>query len=274
MVVDPSNAGQRDYWDGAAGEYWAKRAVRFDVGVAEYSGVLLDAAAIEPSDAVLDIGCGTGEMTRLAARRADFAHGVDLAKEMIDYARRQAAYEGLRNVAFIQADAQVHRFRTRYEVAISRHGAIFFGDPVAAFTNIGRALRPGGRMALLSWQPTARNEWLLVIRAALAAGEEPPAPAPDPPGSLKDPEQARALLAAAGFVDVRTTSLAAPMYFGFDADDAVRFLAGQHARTLDALAPDRRARALEILQAGMESHQTERGVLLDSATWLIQARRP
>src|SRR5262245_13187985 len=274
MRVDPSNAGQLDYWDGAVGAYWAKRAVRFDLGVAEYTGPLLDAAAIEATDAVLDIGCGTGELTRLAARRADFAHGVDLARELVDYARRQAAHEGLRNVTFTQADAQVHPFDTRYEVVISRHGTIFFGDPQAAFTNIARALSPGGRMTLLSWQPVARNEWQLVIRAALSGGEVPPAPAEDPPGSLKNPDDVRGVLTAAGFVDVRMTSLRAPMYFGFDADDASRFVAGQHGRMLDALSPDQRERVLDALHAGMATHQTDRGVLLDSAAWLIQARRP
>jgi SAM-dependent methyltransferase len=270
MRVDRSNRAQRDYWDGEDGGYWVRRAERFNLGVVNYCRPLMAAAAIQPSEAVLDIGCGTGETTRLAARYAASAFGVDLSAEMIEFARRQAALEDVRNVTFAQADAQVCPFgEESYAVAISRHGAMFFGDPEAAFANIATALRPGGRLALLSWQPSERNEWQTVIRAALSAGREPP----PSPGSLKDPDQVTKLLTAAGFTEVRITSVTVPMYFGHDPDDAYRFLAGQHARTLDAMAPDDRARALESLHAGMTSHQTDRGVWLGSASWLIEARR-
>ena len=63
---------------------------------------------------------------------------------MLDYARRRAAEEGVTNVTFEQADAQIHPFEPgAFDVAISRTGAMFFGDHAAAFTNIGRALRSG-----------------------------------------------------------------------------------------------------------------------------------
>ena len=72
---------------------------------------------------------------------------------MLDYAREQAAQEGVANASFLQADAQIHPFEPgAHDVAISETGAMFFGDPVAAFTNIGTALRPGGRLALLVWR--------------------------------------------------------------------------------------------------------------------------
>jgi SAM-dependent methyltransferase len=270
MRADPSNAAQQRYWDGEEGAYWAKRAARFDLSANEYCHPLLAAAAIEPYETVLDIGCGTGVTTRLAARKGSSALGVDLSRAMIEVARREAAHERVRNAVFRQGDAQVHPFSAgRYAVVISRHGAMFFGDPEAAFTNIARAVRPGGRMVLLSWQPVERNEWLTVIRAALFAGPAPPAS----PGSLKDPGEVRTLLTRAGFTDVRTTSVTAPMYFGHDADDACRFLAGQHARMLDDLTPERKARALDNLHTSMAGHQTPAGVLLDSASWLIEARR-
>ena len=85
---------------------------------------------------------------------------------MLEHARRRAAEEGLANVAFAQADAQVHAFEpTSFDVAISRTSAMFFGDHVAAFRNIGRAMRPGGRLLLVTWQSLAGNEWLREISA-------------------------------------------------------------------------------------------------------------
>jgi SAM-dependent methyltransferase len=275
--VDPANAAQLHAWDGDQGAYWAARAERFDEGVAGYQDLLLAAAAVEPDSRVLDIGCGTGRTTRDAARRAvsGSALGVDLSSRMVDLARELAAREGLGNARFEQADAQVHPFpEGHFDIAVSRHGVIFFGDPLAAFANIARALRPGGRLALLTWQPPDRNEWITAFRTALSAGREPPAPGPATPRSLSDPDQVRELLTAAGFADVRLRGLAEPMYFGPDVDDACRFVLGQFGWLTDELDDADRARAVADLRASLAEHLTDRGVRYASAAWLIEARRP
>ena len=71
-------------WDGDEGEDWARDWERYDRSMREYRGVLRDAAAIEGTDRVLDVGCGTGESTRDAARaaREGTALGVDLSSQM------------------------------------------------------------------------------------------------------------------------------------------------------------------------------------------------
>jgi ubiquinone/menaquinone biosynthesis C-methylase UbiE len=149
-TFDAANAEQRRAWDGDEGAYWAAHADRFDRAVAPYHERLMSTAAIAPGERVLDIGCGTGQTTRDAARAAapgGVALGVDLSSQMLDVARARASDERVRNAAFEQADAQVHPFdAASFDVAISRTGAMFFGDPVAAFTNIHRSLRAGGRM--------------------------------------------------------------------------------------------------------------------------------
>jgi SAM-dependent methyltransferase len=276
--VDPSNAGQLGAWDGDGGAFWAANTDRFDRGVARYHGQLLDAAAIETTANVLDIGCGAGQTTRDAARRAGAgsALGVDLSSRMIELARRSAEREQLANATFQQADAQIHAWPDRhFDVAISRHGSMFFGDPVAAFTNIARSVRPGGRLVLLTWQPLRANEWQRVFRTILAAGRELPTPPPDAPGpfSLSDPDRVRGLLTSAGFADVELRSLTEPIRVGTDPDDAHEFISGQLAGMLLELDDDTRARALDTLRADMVEHQTEHGVLYDSAAWLIEARR-
>lgn len=277
-AVDPSNAGQFDTWDGDTGAFWAAHADRFDEAVAAYHSPFLAAAAIDQSATVLDIGCGTGQATRDAARcaTAGTALGVDLSARMIELARRRAQSEQIANAAFQQADAQVHPFPDQsFDVAISRHGAMFFGDPVAAFSNIARALRPGGRLALLTWQPFERNEFLSALLTALAAGRELPIPPSDAPSpfALSDPDRVRSLLASAGFSDVLLHGLQEPMYVGRDPDDAFDYVSGQHAWMVRDLDPDTRARALQGLRTSLADHHTEHGVLYDSATWLIQARR-
>lgn len=276
--VDPSNAEQAGAWDGQEGEYWTANAARFDESVAAYHGRFLDAAAVGSDEQVLDIGCGSGQTTRDAARAAASGAvlGVDLSSRMIALARRLAAEEGVVNARFEQADAQVHPFPPgAFDVAISRTGAMFFGDPAAAFGNIARALRPGGRLTLLVWQAPSRNEWIREFAMALTAGRGLPAAPPDAPGpfSLAEPDRVRQVLRAAGFAAVELDGLTAPMYFGPDTEEAHRFVLGVAGWMLHDLDEAGRGRALEALRATIAAHETAAGVTFDSAAWLVNARR-
>jgi SAM-dependent methyltransferase len=277
ISVDPSNEGQLRNWDGKDGDYWATNAELFDACVAAYDGRFLEAAHIEATDRVLDIGCGNGATTRAAARLAPdgFALGVDLSARMIEFAREMADRENVRNAAFEQADAQIHPFVPQsFDVAVSRTGAMFFGDPVAAFANIARALRPGGRLALLVWQSLPSNEWMVSIRSALAAGRVLPVPPPDAPTpfSMADPDRVRTLLEPAGFSDIRFDALEEQAFFGPNVDTSYNFLIGLAGWMLDGLDDDARSQACATLRQTIEAHRTDQGVMFGSATWLITAR--
>ena len=150
-----ANTEQLAAWDGDEGAHWSTHEERYDAAARVYSELLVDLAAVEPDEQVLDLGCGCGTSTRDAARAAfdGAAVGIDLSSQMLDVARRRAAEEGLDNVSFVHGDAQVHEFPpAAFDVVISRFGAMFFADPVAAFANVGDAMRPGGRVALIAWQ--------------------------------------------------------------------------------------------------------------------------
>lgn len=277
-LVDPSNVGQLRAWDGETGDFWTENAERYDSGVAAYRQPFLDTAAVQSKDRVLDVGCGAGQTTRDAARLASDGHalGVDLSSRMVELARHIAERDGVKNAEFAQADVQSHLFDEKtFDLAISRTGVMFFGDPVAAFTNVGRALRPGGRLVLMVWQAFERNEWISSYFAALAAGRDMPPPPAEGPGpfSFGDPDRVRALLGSAGFSDVRLTDRRERMYVGTDADDGCRFIAGQFDGALRGLDAAARGRAVDALHASMAAHQTEGGVLYDSAAWFVEARR-
>ncbi|MDP9332085.1 MAG: methyltransferase domain-containing protein [Actinomycetota bacterium] len=279
MQVDGSNTQQLRAWDGDEGAYWAAHADHFDRSAIPYHRRLLASASIGESDRVLDIGCGTGQTSLLAARAATngSALGVDLSSHMLAYARRRAADEGIENVSFEQADAQIHPFETAaFDVGISNTGATFFGDLVAGLTNIGRALRPGGRLALLTWQPLPNNEWVREFTGALAAGRDLPAPPPDVPSpfALSDPDRVRSILTSAGFTHIELEGTSEGMWFGTDAVDAYRFVLGLLGWMLEGLDDDGRARALDALHSTMAKHETPDGVIFDSAVWVIRATRP
>jgi SAM-dependent methyltransferase len=279
LRFDASNTEQVRAWDGDEGGYWAEHADDFDRAVAPHHARLMAAAAIGAAERVLDLGCGTGQTTRDAARAASagVALGTDLSAAMLDVARRRAVDEGLANVRFEQVDAQIHPFEpAAYDVVISRTGATFFGDLVAAYTNIGRAVRPGGRLALLTWRGVADNEWFREFATAMAAGRDVPSPPPGAPGpfTFADPDHARTVLTTAGFADIELEAVDAPMWFGRDVDAAHRLVSGLLGWMLEGLDDEQRAHALDALRTSMAAHQTADGVRYPSAAWLIRARRP
>jgi SAM-dependent methyltransferase len=272
-----ANVDMAKAWDGEEGDHWTEFADRYDaVGVGHWKR-FLDAGLVATGDRVLDIGCGTGESTIDSSRIAATALGMDLSSRMLGLARERAKAAGVANVDFVQGDAQVHPFEAGSgDVAISRFGAMFFGDPVAAFANIARATRPGGRLALLSWQGLSANEWLVVFREALAAGRtlpEPPMGGPGPFG-LADPDGVRKVLTDAGYRDVELTPSEVPMIFGRDPEDAWSFV--QHQGIVKGLSHGlddaAKAAAHDRLRSELAAHASPDGVQFGSAAWLITAR--
>jgi SAM-dependent methyltransferase len=278
LTVAPGNQAQAQAWDGDEGSVWASYPEFFDDSTRPHHEALMKAAAIGHSDRVLDIGCGTGGSTIAAAQAASHgtAVGIDLSARMLEQARHLAERQGVQNATFIHADAQVYPYDPEtFNIAISRTGAMFFADQVAAFGNIATALRPGGRLALVSWQAPTRNEWFHSFVEALTLGRAPRLPPPDAPSPFahSDPERVVDILTSAGFKAVRTDPLELPMRFGATADEAhevLRQLLGWMTRDQ---GQDERESAFANLRKSLETHQTADGVIYRSAVWVITATR-
>jgi SAM-dependent methyltransferase len=252
----------------------------YDAELRRHNEVLRRAFGVQPHDHVLDIGCGTGQTTRQAARtaQAGSALGVDISAPAIERARELARAEGLGNVTFEHANAQVHRFPPeRFDLAISRFGTMFFDDPGAAFANIRRALRPAGRLVMMVWQGHERNEWDVAIRQSLGAAEGPvtiPAGGPDP-FSLADPPAVTEILEAAGFAEVSFADVHEPVYYGPDVAAALGWVRGFActSEALNRLGPAAAARAAGRLREALAAHLSEDGVRFDSRAWIVAAHR-
>jgi len=252
----------------------------YDAELRRHNDVLRRAVAVQPHDHVLDIGCGSGQTTREAARtaRAGSAFGVDVSAPAIERARDLARADGLGNVTFEHADAQAHRFpQQHFDLAISRFGTMFFDDPGTAFANIGQALRPAGRLVMMVWQARERNEWDVAIRQSLEAAGGPvtvPSGGPDP-FSLADPPAVAAILEAAGFADVAFADVREPVCYGPDVAAAIGWVRGFWctSETLKHLDPAAAARAVELLGETFAAHLSEDGVWLNSRAWIVTARR-
>jgi SAM-dependent methyltransferase len=269
-----------ELWNGISGESWLIHDELHDRALAPWGDAVLGAAAPGPGDRVLDVGCGTGAMTREAARRAagGTALGVDISAPILARARAKAEAAGVGNVTFTVADAQVHPFPpASLDVAMSRFGVMFFDDLVAAFANLARALAPGGRLAFTCWAPVEDNEWARRPAAAMAAHVGPPAEAPGAPGpySLADPARIRAVLGDAGFARVGIAGAAHPMYLGADAGEAFAHVrsSGMTRALLDGKDPAAVDAALRDLRDLYEDLERGDGLTLGAKAWLVTAAR-
>lgn len=271
-------------WDGEEGEHWVHEAERYDAMNRAFGEAMLDAADLQPGEHVLDVGCGNGATTIQAARRVrpdGAALGVDLSGPMLSLARERAAAAEVREAEFLQADVQVHTFREgECDVVVSRFGVMFFNDPHAAFANLARALRPGGRMVFVAWQDMTRSEWIMVPGAAAAAHVGlPEGIAPNAPGpfGLADPDRIRELLDRAGFTGLALEELTRPMRIGDDLDDVEAFFTRSLplVRDLLAAAPaDKAAAAISAARTALEPYAGPEGVVMnENSAWLVTARR-
>jgi SAM-dependent methyltransferase len=250
----------------------------YDVELRAHHEHLRAAYEIGLGDEVLDIGCGTGQTTREAGRAAAPARvvGIDVSEPMLESARQLTEAERLDNVQYELGDAQVHPFDPAgFDVAISRFGTMFFSDPIAAFANIAAALPPEARLVMLVWQRHEHNEWARLIDAALGDAVRPRPPGADA-FSLGDAGATAAILERAGFGELRFEDVHEPVLYGDDLEAALAFVRGfQDTRAaLATMSDDEAALTVERLREVLAAHYSdERGVVLDSRSWLITARR-
>ncbi|WP_251091695.1 class I SAM-dependent methyltransferase [Streptomyces sp. Caat 7-52] len=281
-MPDVVNTEQAQAWNGPEGAHWARHQDRWNAVNEGFDAPLLDAAGITADHRVIDLGCGSGQTTRLAALRASRgrALGLDLSAPMLAEARSRAEHEGITNVFFTQGDAQVHPFEAdAFDSAISRYGVMFFADPVAAFGNVGRALRPGGRLAFVCPADATLNGWvtaMMSLRDFLPVGDFG---RPGLPGmfSLSGPDRIRDILTAAGFTGITVDRAQADGAWGHGAEDATEFLlgTGPGRHLMEQADATGRDRARRTLTEYLGDHVTADGtVRLRSTSWLVTADRP
>jgi SAM-dependent methyltransferase len=200
---------------------------------------------------------------------------------MIAAAIERAKEAGAANAEFACADAQTHVPGVEpSDVVISRFGVMFFDDPTAAFANIGRSTRPGGRLAFICWQAASENPWLAETNAVVERHIGPmPAAAPGAPGplALADPDRVRTILRDAGWVDVDIADHRAPLYQGGPGspEEIADFWMARPsvAAPVAAGPPELATRVRASLVDLFAPLHDGTGVRFDSAVWLVQARR-
>jgi len=278
--MSAANAAQVAYWNETAGRTWADFQDPIDRQIRPLGLAAMQRLAPAPGEQVVDVGCGCGDTSLELARRVGPEGGVlglDISAPMLEVARGRAEAAGAHNLAFREADAQTAALPGGRDAVFSRFGVMFFADPEAAFANLRRSLRPGGRLAFVCWRPLPENLWIH-LPAEAAAGLVPPAPPPEPgtpgPFAFADPDRVRRILAEAGFTGIEISPHDEAIG-GLDLEGTVgmsvwRGPLGAILRERPDLAPVLHDRVRTAVSPWLRGD----AVYMPSATWLVSARNP
>jgi SAM-dependent methyltransferase len=277
-----ANAAQRRYWNTVAGPRWVATPGFRERRNQESTALLLGRLGLADGESVLEIGCGTGALTvPLATKVGERGQvvAVDISEPMLGAARQRVGEHGLRNVTLLHGDAQVFDFApAAFDLATSRMGVMFFADPVAAFRNIGGALKPEGRLVFACWAPLEENRhWLISYEIALRhLGPPVPSSAHEPgPLAFGDPDYIRRVLARAGFAEI-TVERAHPTIIGGSPEEEARqaLMMGPTARLIEEKKPSEATRqtiAREI-EAAFVAEAGSGSIRLPGTIFLAAAR--
>jgi SAM-dependent methyltransferase len=275
-----ANEAQITHWREQGGEAWVRGQNRMDRQLGPVGDLARERLAPKSGEAVVDVGCGTGQTTLQLADAVGpngRVLGVDISTPMLALARERAATRD--NVSFLEADAQTHSFApASFDALFSRFGVMFFDDPVAAFTNLGAAMRPGGRLSFVCWRPLELNLWMSEgVRVIASLIPPPPPPPPDAPGpyGFADPHRVRAILTSAGWSGVEIVPHDIAITVAVDLDEAIAGLqeVGPTANLLREAPAATKAEALDALRAAFAPKIGPEGLKAMAAVWIVYAVR-
>src|SRR5262249_25921978 len=221
---------------------------------------LVDVAALQPAEHVLDIACGTGFVARLAAQRVGAngrVVGIDLNASMIEAARTVSNQDASTIIEWRIGDAATLPFEdSAFDAILCQQGLQFFPDRVQALREMRRVLRPGGRLAFTVWSAISDTPYAAALAAALARHVSPEAGAMARAAhALHDAVELHDLVAAAGFANVRvrptieTTKLPLPEEFV-----PGHFAALPMAETIARLTPNRHTALIEDITEALRPY--------------------
>jgi SAM-dependent methyltransferase len=277
------NAEQIRYWNEMAGPKWVAFKKMIDLQIRGLGLATMEHAAVAAGERVLDVGCGCGDTTLELASRVGATGrvlGVDISRVMLDRARELAAQAGFSNVELASVDAQTYALpRAAFDLVYSRFGVMFFTDPPAAFANLRRSLRPGGRLAFVCWRTLGENPWMAVpLMAAMQYLTVTPPP-PDAPGpfSFADAQRIRDILSRAGFSAVEITPIDETFTVGGggDLDATVEFVLqmGPTGAALRESEEDVREAVARVVREALVPYHGDAGVKMSSGAWIVTARQ-
>ena len=276
-----------DFWNDVLVPKFVKYKHILVDGLTHHSEAIFPSLPVKEGDTVLDVGCGFGDTAIKLARRVGESGkvvGLDCCEAFLDYGRKEANDQGLRNVSFVNGDALLYPFKPEYDFVFSRFGTMFFANPVAGLRNMRKALKPGGIMTHIVWRTRSDNPWLsmakdVVLKFLPPPGEDALTCGPGP-FSMADEMTVSKMMEIAGYTDVSFKRVDAPVLVGRSVEDAINFQlaigpAGEVFREAGKEAEVKRPQIEAALAKAINAQKREAdGIVMDSSSWVISGRNP
>ncbi len=175
--------------------------------IAPWVSMTLELVAPRAGERMLDVACGTGAVTRHAAKLvgpSGYVAGIDLSPDALAVARAMRRLPASASIEWHETPADKLPFdRGDFDIVTCQLGLMFFSDRVAALKEMHRVLAKGGRIAVMTWgalDKCAGNA--AVARAWREYIGNNQADQFNPPHSLCDPDEVKSLLCSAGFTHI------------------------------------------------------------------------
>lgn len=240
---------------------------------APVTDALVAAIGLAPSDLVLDLAAGTGDVAEAIAAGGARVIATDLSPVMVEAARRRGIAGAEHRVMDMQAidlpDASV-------DAVVCRFGFMLVPDPALAFREVRRVLKPGRPLAFATWAPAKRNPWASAYGPVLIERglQEPPRPGEPGQFALSEPEVIDELVRAAGFerVDVEEVPVEYRFPSWSEYSRVMNSLAASLRVTLAELDEDVRAEVDAAARARVDRFLTPDGYVLPGVALVASAR--
>jgi len=246
---------------------------------APWAHYLIEAAALQPGERVLDIASGTGIVARTAARTLGGGAsvvGLDLSAPMLAVAHSAAKAEGVSAEWREGSAVKLPLADAMFDVAFCQQGLQFFPDRPAALREMRRILAPSGRLLLSVWREIERSPGFAVLAEALARHISPEAGAlmTSGPFGLGNPEALRTEIAGASFSDITIYPALKTLRFSSPDEFALRYVSGSALASLVADADDDARNAfLAEVKGKLQRYVDDQGLAFPIESNVAIARR-
>lgn len=267
-------------WQAGVGRTWAEMYRLTDRSFAGLTQRLLDRLAAVPGQAIVDIGCGAGELSLALARTRPLAQvtGIDVSADLVAAARERAGDRS--TVSFTVADAAQWQPTAPPDLLVSRHGVMFFDNPVTAFTHLRAISAPRASLLFSCFRAPAENPWARDVGAILPVPPSPPPAAPHyapGPFAFSDTDFLRAILSRAGWSSIAFEAFDFAYVAGQGDDpvgDAEAFFSriGPFAAALRECPVEEHQGLRRRLRAVLDRHVSGNLVVFPAAAWIVSAR--
>ena len=257
---------QREQWnkDGAA---WRRWNPTLDRWYGEVTRQMLDLAGIQPGQRILDVAAGAGEPAVSAAERvgpSGYVLATDIAEGIVELALQVARERGLKQIETRAMDGEeLDLPDASFDAVLCRLGLMYMPHPVTALREWRRALRPGGRVAVVVFSTPDRNSWGAMPASIIRRRTQLPPPVPGQPGPfcLGASGVLEGVFRQAGFADPEVRSVPVPLRMASSAEyvQVAREAFGAFNAMMAHLPPQERESVWNEVQGSMRSFESSGG---------------